>query len=206
MSGKKIGSTTPRLDEMVPATIRMPPLSERAPEDRPLGRTLKLGSSAMDEPPPSSDEPLEGARFSELPSSVQGITLVVVEENQIVGGERRAWRAAEVWTKRRVYGLDSTFRCIEVLDRLTGRPEADHEMLGARLGGGRMRQTSKVRFSYPLPLAGMEAMFSKGKKHGYTSPVERIVVRVRLLNTSADEASPSWDDIASRWSEPPSSR
>jgi hypothetical protein len=36
--------------------------------------------------------------------------------------------------------------------------------------------------------------------------VERIVVRVRLLNTSADEASPSWDDIASRWSEPPSSR
>lgn len=132
-----------------------------------------------------------------------GVELIVVEEKQVSGTEKRAWRAAEVWTKRRVYGLDSTFKCVEILDRETGLPEQGHEMLGARLGGGRHRDKDKVRFSYPLPLPGMEAMFMKAKKHGYTSPVERMIVRVRVLVTSADEALPSWDEISSRWSEPP---
>jgi hypothetical protein len=76
-------------------------------------------------------------------------------------------------------------------------------MLGARLGGGRLREKDTVRFSYPLPLPGMEAMFLKGKKHGYTSAVERMIVRIRVLHTTADEAAPSWDEIASRWSELP---
>ncbi len=133
----------------------------------------------------------------------KSIELFVIDESQLPGGERKPWRAAEVWTKRRVYGLDSTFKCVEILDRESGRPEAGHEMLGARLGGGRMREKDTVRFSYPLPLPGMEAMFMKGRKHGYTSAVERMIVRIRVLHTSADEAVPSWDEIASRWSEIP---
>jgi hypothetical protein len=132
-----------------------------------------------------------------------GIEVVVVDEQHVAGVERKAWRAAEVWTKRRVYGLDSTFRCVEILDRETGRPEPGHPMLGARLSGGRMRDEDEVRFSYPLPLAGMEAMFSKDKKHGYTSVVERMVVRVRVLHTAADEAIPSWEELAAKWSMPP---
>ncbi|MBX3231064.1 MAG: hypothetical protein KIT84_37005 [Labilithrix sp.] len=136
-----------------------------------------------------------------MPST--GIEMVIVEESQVAGGERKPWRAAEVWTKRRVYGLDSTFKCVEIVDRESGKPEPGHDMLGARLGGGRLRDKDKVRFSYPLPLPGMEAMFMKAKKHGYTSPVERMIVRVRVLVTSADETAPSWDEIASRWSEPP---
>jgi hypothetical protein len=133
----------------------------------------------------------------------EGVELVVIEESQTVGSGRRPWRAAEVWTKRRVYGLDSSFKCIEILDRETGRPEVGHDMLGARLGGGRLRGRGTARFSYPLPLPGMEAMFLKGKKHGYTSPVERIIVRIRVLYTSADEAPPTWEEIATRASEPP---
>ena len=196
-----VGSKAPKLDQEVsPATVRMAPASERWESDRDLARTLK-----MSVPPGEMPGPSVGPRSTEPPRSVaEGIELVVVDEHQVASGERRPWRAAEVWTKRRVYGLDSTFRCVEVLDRATGRPEASHEMLGARLGGGRMRDTDTVRFSYPLPLPGMEAMFSKGKKHGYTSAVVRMVVRIRVLHTSADEVSPSWEDIASRWSEPPS--
>lgn len=179
---------------------KVSPPSERWESDQDLSRTLKMGSS-----PPQVPRPARVPRTSDAPKSaaVEGIELIVIDERQVAGGERRPWRAAEVWTKRRVYGLDSTFRCVEILDRETGRPELTHEMLGARLGGGRMRDKDAVRFSYPLPLPGMEAMFSKGKKHGYTSAVERMVVRIRVLHTSADEASPSWDDIASRWSEPP---
>ncbi len=134
---------------------------------------------------------------------VRGVEMFVIDEAQMPGAERRPWRAAEIWTKRRVYGLDSTWKCIEILDRETGRPEPAHEMLGARLGGGRSREKDTVKFSYPLPLPGMEAMFMKGKKHGYTSIVERMIVRIRVLHTNADDTMPSWDEIASRWSEVP---
>ncbi len=183
------------------ATVRIPaPPSGRWEDDNDLARTVK-----MNPPAPTVPRPSRVPRLSEPPKSgeVEGIELIVLDERQVAGGERRPWRAAEVWTKRRVYGLDSTFRCVEILDRETGRPELTHEMLGARLGGGRMRDKEGVRFSYPLPLPGMEAMFSKGKKHGYTSAVERMIVRVRVLHTSADDVAPSWDDIASRWSEMP---
>ena len=185
-------------------TLRIPaPPSGRWEDDHDgdLARTVKMNPPTT----PTVPRPSRVPRLSEPPKSgeVEGIELVVIDERQVAGGERRPWRAAEVWTKRRVYGLDSTFRCVEILDRETGRPELTHEMLGARLGGGRMRDKEGVRFSYPLPLPGMEAMFSKGKKHGYTSSVERMIVRVRVLHTTADELAPSWDDIASRWSEMP---
>jgi hypothetical protein len=194
-----VGLKTQKLDpaEDFGSTIRVPPPSERWEEEPDFGRTARLPSAAH------VPRPSRGPRVSDPPKSVEGIDLVVIDEHQVAGGERRPWRAAEVWTKRRVYGLDSTFRCVEILDRQTGRPEPTHEMLGARLGGGRMREKDTVRFSYPLPLPGMEAMFTKGKKHGYTSAVEKMVVRIRVLHTSADETAPSWDDIASRWSEAP---
>ncbi len=190
-------------DAPSPMTVRQAAPSQRWEDDKDLtdlARTAKLGSVPVTVPRPSRTP-----RISDAPKSgtTEGIELVVVDERQTSTGERRPWRAAEVWTKRRVYGLDSTFRCVEILDRGTGRPEITNEMLGARLGGGRMRDKDAVRFSYPLPLPGMEAMFSKGKKHGYTSAVERMVVRIRVLHTTSDEAAPSWDDIASRWSEPP---
>ena len=38
---------------------------------------------------------------------------------------------------------------------------------------------------------------------GFNVEVERMIVRIRVLHTSAGEAIPSWDEIASRWSEPP---
>ena len=188
--------------EIGPMTGRKTQVSERWENDGDLAHTLKMENAPS---LPSVPRPSRVPRATEPPLSVEGIELLVIDERQVPGTERRPWRAAEVWTKRRVYGLDSTFRCVEILDRETGRPELTHEMLGARLGGGRMRDKETVRFSYPLPLPGMEAMFSKGKKHGYTSAVERMVVRIRVLHTSADETAPTWDDIASRWSELPPS-
>jgi len=170
--------------KMLPDPVDLPPSVPMAPKMPTMSETL---------PPPTML----------MASPAAGVELMVVEETQLSGGEKKAWRAAEVWTKRRVYGLDSTFKCVEILDRETGKPDTGHDMLGARLGGGRHRDKDTVRFSYPLPLPGMEAMFMKAKKHGYTSPVERMIVRVRVLVTSADEVMPSWDEIASRWSEPP---
>jgi hypothetical protein len=187
----------------------------------PLDRTVRIGTTSSERPPsfagweaedlartvrvpPPPPSPVADDRYSETGAPLgKGVEIFVVDETQLSGGARKQWRAAEVWTKRRIYGLDSSFTCIEVLDRESGRLEPAHPMIGARLGGGRLREPDDVRFSYPLPLPGMEAMFMKARKHGYTSPVERMVVRVRVLHTSPDEVAPTWDDIASRWSEPP---
>ena len=188
-------------------------------EPKNRGRRASEGTIPTSVPPPPASERWEDqhrgpltVRMPSAPKSIlptfqrggRGVELLVVDETQLPGQERRVWRAAEVWTKRRVYGLDSTFKCIEILDRVTGRPESGHEMLGARLGGGRLREKETVRFSYPLPLPGMEAMFMRGKKHGYTSAVERMIVRIRVLHTSTHDVQPSWEEIASRWSDPPS--
>lgn len=181
------------------------PPSERWESEVDLAKTTRMApQTSRSSPPKSVAKSANVPRAGAAPRIAgRGVELFVVDETQLPGGERKAWRAAEVWTKRRVYGLDSTFKCIEILDRETGRPEVGHEMLGARLGGGRLREKDTVRFSYPYPLPGMEAMFMKNKKHGYTSAVERMIVRIRVLHTSPDEATPSWDEIASRWSEPP---
>lgn len=189
MADPKKGGRRPS-ETQVPAAPPPPP-SERWEDHQVPPRTVRMPSAPKSILPPSFQR---GGR---------GVELLVVDETQLPGTEKRVWRAAEVWTKRRVYGLDSTFKCFEILDRVTGRPEAGHDMLGARLGGGRLREKETVRFSYPLPLPGMEAMFMKGKKHGYTSAVERMIVRVRVLHTSTDDVQPSWEEIASRWSEPP---
>lgn len=191
-------------DPKKPKERTLPP-PPREPSERwetgPLGRTIKMDTA------PRLTQRLPVV-VAETPASLpraagKSVELLVVDETQLPGGERKPWRAAEVWTKRRVYGLDSTFRCFEIIDRETGRPETGHDLLGARLGGGRLRERDAARFSYPLPLPGMEAMFTKGKRHGYTSPVERMILRIRVLHTAADDAVPSWEEIGVRWSDPP---
>jgi hypothetical protein len=209
-------------DKLQPLPIQrktLPQMARPIPPDREEEEASTLGTTLRMDPrgdpriepvtlPPSApfaEVSPKPPRTASSPPRAAGksVELFVIDETQLPGGERKAWRAAEIWTKRRVYGLDSTFKCVEILDRETGRPDTAHDMLGARLGGGRLREKDTVRFSYPLPLPGMEAMFVKGKKHGYTSPIERMIVRIRVLHTSAEEAAPTWDEIASRWSEPP---
>lgn len=124
--------------------------------------------------------------------------MLVVDDASVPDDAQKPWRAGEVWTKRRIYGLDATFTCVEVLDRESGRLDLTHDMIGARLGGGRLRHNDTVRFSYPLPLPGMEAMFVKGTKQGFTSPLERMVVRIRMVHMSEGRAIPSWEAIVDR--------
>jgi hypothetical protein len=91
---------------------------------------------------------------------------------------------------------------MEVLDRDSGKPHPDHPMIGARLGGGRWKSRDRSGISYPLPLPGGEAMLVQGRRGGSTSLVERVILRIRVVNTT-DEPQQTWEDIAAQWADLP---
>ena len=127
------------------------------------------------------------------------VEVEIVTENSHVNS-RKTWRAIELWTKTRVYAIDSRSRCFEVLDRETGKPSVGHPVLGGTLGGGRKRDKKMLEFSYPFPVPGTTAMFTLGKKHAYTSRVERVVIRIRVLKTPEDSGEENWESVLSHWS------
>jgi hypothetical protein len=124
-----------------------------------------------------------------------GIEIVLVREEALPKKVRTPWRAVEVWTKNRIYGMDAKLHCIEVIDRATGRTDSNHPILGGHLGGGRRRGGRGATFTTPLPLPGTEAMFMRARKQAYTSVVERVVVRVRALRC---RTTATWEQVVER--------
>jgi hypothetical protein len=120
---------------------------------------------------------------------------------QTLGGP---WRMYEVWTQNNVYNLDASLVCVEVIDRKTGRPAASSKILGSRMMGGKIRHDpadpdSGMEISHPLPRPGSNAVFelALGKRVSFseTSPVTRIVVRLRVVDIAAGVADPGWEEI-----------
>jgi len=109
------------------------------------------------------------------------------------------WRAFEVWTRNRIYGLDGGLLCIAVYDRATGRLEPDHPFHGAHLVGGQVRVGDVTEVWQPLPVPGAEAVFehTRGGHNllSHTSVVERIVVRLRGLSTSHSHLISAWNGV-----------
>ena len=64
---------------------------------------------------------------------------------RFVGG--LSWGTTDSTLRAAFEGFGSLREARVILDRETGRPEVGHEMLGARLGGGRLREKDTVRFS-----------------------------------------------------------
>jgi hypothetical protein len=151
-------------------------------------------------PRPSAPPPRD--RFSNVPA----VEVELVHEVRAPPTVDRPWRMLEVWTENSIYGVDATMRCIEVLSATTRQPVADHSMLGARLVGGQFVENDRVtHLSHPFPRPGTEAVFERTNKDvasfSHTSPVTRVVLRLRHLTIAADATAPSWDEIA-----PPRSR
>jgi hypothetical protein len=61
----------------------------------------------------------------------------------------------DIYTKNRIYRINSTMSCIEVIDRKTGARAKDHPMLGARMGGGQRRSDHRVEVADPIPVPGL---------------------------------------------------
>ena len=136
-------------------------------------------------------------------NSDPGIQITVVRERaESVNINPNRWRAFEVWTKNRVYGLDQSLSCIEVLDRRTGQVDSESKVLGYRLGGGRLREANGVRYAYPFPLAGMEGMLGRGHRQVFTSRIERFVIRIRDLRSRGEVKFATWEEVVADRGEP----
>lgn len=110
------------------------------------------------------------------------------------------WRALEIWTRHRVYALDSSLSCIDVVDQASRQSDPSHPLIGARLVGGQQRDGEVIELSHPFPRPGSEAVFeqSTGKRVRFsqTSPVTRVVLRLRVLTVAPDYLVPAWEDIS----------
>ncbi len=113
------------------------------------------------------------------------------------------WPAVEVWTRNRIYVLDSVMRCIDVVDRPSGSSDRDNPLLGAILFGGQRRDGEGriVEVSHPFPRPGSQAVFGRrvGRRFSLseTSPVSKVVLRVRVVRLEAEEP-PNWEEISKR--------
>jgi hypothetical protein len=156
-----------------------PPPADASPTMDTLRDEPRVESQRDTDPVPPTDISNRGELT--LRTDESGIEISMVREEASARRVRQPWRAVEVWTKNRVYGMDSSFTCIEVVDRDTGKEDPDHPYLGGKLGGGRTITGRGANFTHPLPLPGNEAMFLRDKKQGFTSVVERVVLRIREL-------------------------
>lgn len=121
-------------------------------------------------------------------------------ELQLIHDSREPPRWVEIWTRQRVYWLDVDRLCVAVFDRLTKHQDLAHPFLAGRLAGGEELRQEGVSLSNPLPLPGMKAVFQMpGGRYGRTSPVERVILRVRMNNVEGEEMDRGWDEITHRW-------
>lgn len=113
------------------------------------------------------------------------------------GTETPPVRLLEIWTKNRIYLLDSQLVCVSVRDRKTGQEDPKHAVLGTRLVGGQRRYGKTLHITRPLPVPGTEAVFEKKTQKsasGVTSRVERIVVRIQVTSVVMEKEG-AWDDV-----------
>lgn len=104
----------------------------------------------------------------------------------------------EIWTQNHVYALDARMRCVEVRTPQTNEVRSDHPFLGGRLVGGQAQEDA-MEMSHPLPRPGAHAVFELRKKNRRqfvrTSPVDRVVLRLRIVTIADGADVPSWEDV-----------
>jgi len=138
-------------------------------------------------------------RASKPPPHQPAIDVELVVERKTAPYLDRPWVTAEVWTQNRVYALDSAMRCIDVIEQRTGKSDRKHPLIGARLVGGQAIHGDSMELSHPYPRAGSEAVFEQGNgskaRFSHTSPVQRVVLRLRVVTVSPERVVPAWQDI-----------
>lgn len=120
------------------------------------------------------------------------------------GGVPDRYRALEIWTQNRIYVVDSTLTCMDVLDRATGASTPGHSLIGARLCGGQRKYGKTLHVARPFPVPGTEAVFERAGSRqpaGVTSKVERVRLFIRVSSLVLEDQG-AWDDVTASLLQP----
>jgi hypothetical protein len=140
------------------------------------------------------------------PAEPPPIEVVLTRHNQTLDSEVASappdrYRMLEVWTRNRIYIVDSHLKCIEVIDQHSGLLETENSMLGAQLVGGQRKYANSVHFSRPFPVPGTEALFVRPddrlRPMGFTSKVERVVLHIHVSSIAKSSDEDDWADVTS---------
>jgi hypothetical protein len=134
------------------------------------------------------------------------VEVELVYERGQAGMSTEDWKAVEVWTRNRIYVVDWNMRCIEVVDRKSGKADGAHALLGAILAGGQVQSEDGMEMTFPLPRPNTEAVFEyHDARKGYvsTSTVTRVVFRLRVLSVPKANVKPLWEQLTSSHRLPP---
>jgi hypothetical protein len=148
--------------------------------------------------------PVEGKRNSTRPTEAESASRALVEvecvdQSGLEVQQSSSWSLFEIWTRNRVYHIDTAFVCVAVVTRATGAVEGAHPLRGARLTGGerRHKDSHHVEIHSPLPAPGSEAVFrsdegNQPSRFTRTSVIERVVLRLRRVRIAAAQGHP-WE-------------
>jgi hypothetical protein len=170
--------------------------------------------AARTDPPPSSvaparmsAAPARSASTSSQPAAPNGrgrsrakplVEIEVLRERTRTPRPNPYQGCYEIWTQNHVYALDARLRCVEVRTPQTNEVRADHPFLGGRMVGGQAQEEA-IEMSHPFPRPGAFAVFELRKRNRRqfvrTSPVERVVLRLRIVTIADGADAPAWEDV-----------
>jgi hypothetical protein len=156
-------------------------------------------------PPPRGFEGDDERTLVDDPGAAEPAPIeVVFSRDAVVLGKHQLanhrYRALEIFTRNRIYVIDSALECMEVRDRRTGMSEPEHSLLGAKLVGGQRRYARTLHVARPFPVPGTEAIFVKADRKqpaGLTSKVERVILYVHVASVAMEDGPGAWDDVTS---------
>ncbi len=176
---------------------------KKGPKGHPTVRGLPGGLGQGAKIPPTGESNISDD-FSGVEQTVISpppfVEIELVYERGQAGMSTDDWKAVEVWTRNRIYIVDWNMRCIEVVDRKSGKPDPRHALLGAILAGGQVQNEEGMEMTFPLPRPNTEAVFEyHDARKGYvsTSTVTRVVFRLRVLTVPKANVEPTWEQLTS---------
>jgi hypothetical protein len=173
----------------VRASNTEPPPSSIAPPRTSAAPPRATGVSAAPHQPPAR---ARGPRGKPL------VEIEVLRERTLTPRPNPNQGCYEIWTQNHVYALDARMRCVEVRTPQTSEVRSDHPFLGGRLVGGQAQEEA-MEMSHPLPRPGAFAVFELRKKNRRqfvrTSPVDRVVLRLRIVTIADGADAPAWEDV-----------
>jgi len=110
----------------------------------------------------------------------------------------------EMKTAHRIYCLDEHLKCIHVCEREDRQLLPEHSLIGSRLLGGKLDGESGevAELSHPLPRRGASAVFERsvGRRVALaeTSPVEDILLRLRVVDVKSKPGARVWRQVTGK--------